>query len=42
MPDVFDQLLTLLHPDRLLRDPRAESRSRTAFDRLIGAARKTA
>jgi subtilisin len=23
MPDVFDQLLTLLHPDRLLRDPRA-------------------
>src|SRR5262249_25008904 len=23
MADVFDQLLTLLHPDRLLRDPRA-------------------
>src|SRR5438874_399658 len=23
MPDVFDQLLTLLHPDRILRDPRA-------------------
>src|SRR3989441_12352736 len=23
MSDVFDQLLSLLHPDRLLRDPRA-------------------
>src|SRR6059058_505221 len=23
MADIFDQLLTLLHPDRLLRDPRA-------------------
>src|SRR5580704_5007485 len=23
MPDPFDQLLALLHPDRLLRDPRA-------------------
>ena len=23
MADVFDQILALLHPDRLLRDPRA-------------------
>src|ERR671935_2085363 len=23
MADIFDQVLTLLHPDRLLRDPRA-------------------
>ena len=38
--DLYSVMLGYHHADRLLRDPRAQSRARSAFESLLSAARR--
>ena len=38
--DLYSVMLGYHHADRLLRDPRAQNRARSAFESLLSAARR--